>query len=367
MHVDMTKDDIVRLAIEIAVKLVILGVVLFWAFMILKPFIVLVMWAVIIAVTLWPLISALERRFQGKRTLIVSMVTLTAVLALLVPAYVLSDSIIASSHTIAQQLKEGTFEVPSPSKEVAKWPLVGEEIYAFWNEAATNLEETVRKYQSQIMTYGGKVVAALGSGVGAVLQFVISFVIAAVFLSKSDASVNVYYAISRHLMGEKGVEWAQLSALTIRSVVQGVIGIALIQGVLSLIGLLVVGVPLAALWALLIFFFAVVQLPTVIILGPIVLYVFTITDTATAVIFAVYAVIIGLSDNVLKPLLLGRGVDIPMLVILLGAIGGMLLSGIIGLFTGAVVLALAYKLFMTWLEAEMNSAVTESGSGSVNK
>ncbi len=359
MGIEMTKDEIVRLAIEIAVKLVILGVVLFWAFMILKPFLVMVIWAVIIAVTLWPLIMKLENRFQGKRTLIVVFVTLTAVLTLLVPAYILSDSIIVSSQHIAQQLKEGTLEMPLPSKSVAAWPLVGEEIYLFWNEVATNLEETLRQYQPQLLEYGGKIVSALGSGVGALLQFVIALVIAAVFLSKSDESVNVYYAISRHLMGERGVEWAQLSALTVRSVVQGVIGIAVIQGALSLIGLLVVGVPLAALWAMLIFFFAVIQLPTVIILGPIVLYVFTITDTMPAVIFAIYAVIIGLSDNVLKPLLLGRGVDIPMLVILLGAIGGMLLSGIIGLFTGAVVLALAYKLFMSWLETEMNDDVIE--------
>ncbi len=360
MRVDMTKDEIVGLAIEIAVKLVVLGVVLFWAFMILKPFIVMVIWAVIIAVTLWPLIIRLEKRFQGKRTLIVSLVTLTAVLALLVPAYVLSDSMIVSMQNIGQEIKAGTLTMPLPPQKVASWPFVGEEIYAFWRDAATNLDETLRQYQPQILEYGGKLVTALGSGLGAIAQFVIALVIAAVFMNKSDASVNVYYAVSRHLIGEKGVEWAQLSALTIRSVVQGVIGIALIQSVLSLIGLLLVGVPLAALWALMIFFMAVIQLPTVIILGPIAVYVFTITDTTWAILFAIYAIVIGLSDNILKPLILGRGVDIPMLVILLGAIGGMILSGIIGLFTGAVVLALAYKLFMSWVESETKEAAVEA-------
>jgi len=351
----MTKEEIVRLAIEIAVKLVVLGVVLFWAFMIIKPFIVVVIWAVIIAVTLWPMIVRVEKRFPGRRTLIVSLVTLTTVLALLVPAYMLSGSLIASSQHIAGQLKAGTLEMPSPSASVASWPLVGEELYALWNQAATNLEETVRTYQSQILEYGGKLIKVLGSGVGAIAQFVVALVIAALILSKSDASIKVYYAVSRHLMGERGVEWAQLSALTVRSVVQGVIGIALIQGMLSLIGFLVIGVPFAALWALLVFFLAVIQLPTVIVLGPVIAYVFTITDTTWAILFGIYAIVIGLSDNVLKPLMLGRGVDIPMLVILIGAIGGMLLSGVIGLFTGAVVLALAYKLFMVWVESEIGA------------
>ena len=360
MGVDMTKDEIVALAIEIAVKLVVLGVVLFWAFMILKPFIVMVIWAVIIAVTLWPLILRLEKRFQCKRTLVVSFVTLTAILALLVPAYMLSESMIDSLQHVSQQLKEGTLSMPSPPSKVAAWPLVGEQVYTFWRDAATNFDETLRQYQPQILEYGGKLVAALGSGLGAIAQFVIALVIAALFLSKSDASVNVYYAVSRHLMGEKGVEWAQLSASTVRSVVQGVIGIVLIQGVLSLIGLLLVGVPFAALWAFIIFFMAVIQLPTVIILGPISIYAFTITDTTWAVVFSIYAIVIGLSDNILKPLMLGRGVDIPMLVILLGAIGGMLLSGIIGLFTGAVVLALTYKLFMTWVETEIKETVEET-------
>ncbi|MGB6019257.1 MAG: AI-2E family transporter [Sulfurimonadaceae bacterium] len=356
MRADMTKNEIVSLAIEIIIKVVLLGIVLFWAFMILQPFIVLVIWAIIIAVTLSPLIEKLEERFKGRRTMIVSAITLTAVLTLLVPTYMLSDSIIVSSQNIAQNLKEGTLQVPPPSDKVAEWPLIGEQLYAFWNGAATNLEQTLQKYQPQLQKYGGKIASAVGGGIGAVVQFVIALIIAALFLSKSEGSVKVYQGISRRLMGEKGVEWAQLSAMTVRSVVQGVIGIALIQSALSLIGMLAIGVPFAPLWAFLILFLAIIQLPTIIILGPIIAYVFSYADTTPAVIFAIYAILIGLSDNILKPLLLGRGVDIPMLVILLGAIGGMILSGIIGLFVGAVVLALAYKLFVTWLQEEEEPA-----------
>lgn len=360
MSINMTKNEIVNLAIEIVVKLVLLGLVLFLAFMILKPFIVLVVWAIIIAVTLSPLIAKLEKRFAGKRKTIIWAITLTGVLALLVPSYMLSDSIIASSQNVAHQLKEGTLVVPPPSDKVAEWPLVGEKLHAFWSGAATNLEQTLQKYQPQLKEYGGKIASAVGGALSAVFQFVVALIIAAVFLSNSEGSVKVYHAISRRLIGEKGVEWAQLSALTVRSVVQGILGIALIQSALSLIGMVVMEVPFAALWAFGVLFLAIIQVPAIVILGPIIAYVFSYADTTPATIFAVYAVVVGASDGFLKPLLLGRGVDIPMLVILLGAIGGMIMSGIIGLFVGAVILALAYKLFVTWLDAEVNEQLAEN-------
>jgi predicted PurR-regulated permease PerM len=355
----MTKNEIVNLAIEIVVKLVLLGIVLYWALMILKPFIVLVIWAIIIAVTLSPLITKLEKRFSGKRKMIIWTITLTGVLALLVPTYMLSDSVIASYQDVAHQLKEGSLVVPPPSDKVAEWPLVGEKLHALWSGAATNLEETLRKYQEPLKAYGSKIASAVGSALGAVVQFVIALIIAAVFLSNSEGSVKVTNAIARRLIGEKGVEWAQLSAMTVRSVVQGILGIAIIQATASLFGMIAIGVPFAAIWAFVVLFLAIIQLPPIIILGPIIAYVFSYADTTPATIFAVYAVIVGASDGFLKPLLLGRGVDIPMLVILLGAIGGMILSGIIGLFVGAVILALAYKLFMTWLEAEVKEELAE--------
>ncbi|RLA68914.1 MAG: AI-2E family transporter [Epsilonproteobacteria bacterium] len=353
MAASLSKKEIVDLSIEIIIKAVLLGVILFYALEIVRPFIIPVLWAIIIAVTLAPLIEKLEKRFQGKRTMIITIITVSAVAALLVPTYMLSDSVIHSSQQLAQDLREGTLTVPPPSEKVASWPLVGEKIYEFWNGAAENLESTLLKFKPQIREYGGVIASAIGGALGGILQFVVSLIIAAVFLVNSSGSVKVYQAISRRLVGEKGVEWAQLSALTIRSVVQGVIGIAIIQSVLSLIGLIAIDVPLAWLWAFVVLFLAIIQLPPIIILGPIIAYVFSYAESTPATIFAVYAVVVSMSDGFLKPLLLGRGVDVPMLVILLGAIGGMILSGILGLFVGAVGLALAYKLFVTWLEAEV--------------
>ncbi len=355
----MTKNEIVNLSIEIIIKAVLLGVILYYALALLKPFLVPVLWGIIIAVAFAPLIDKLEKRFHGKRTLIIVLITIGAVAALLVPTFSLSDSVINSSQQLAHDLREGTLSVPPPSENVASWPIIGDKVYTFWSDAANNLESTLLKLRPQIREYAGTIASVLGSAFGGILQFVISLVIAALFLTKSEGSVNLYQAVSRRLLGEKGVAWAELSALTIRSVVQGVIGIAIIQSVLALIGMMAIGVPLAWLWAFIVLFFAIIQMPSIIILGPIIAYVFSYADATPATIFAIYIIIVSLSDNILKPMLLGRGVDIPMLVILLGAIGGMILSGILGLFIGAVGLALAYKLFMVWMEEEVNDGLSE--------
>jgi predicted PurR-regulated permease PerM len=155
-----------------------------------------------------------------------------------------------------------------------------------------------------------------------------------------------------HLVGEQKEDITKLASSTIRSVVQGVLGVAFIQSVLAGIGMLAVGVPAAGLIALLVLIIAIIQLPTILILAPVIVYVFTIADTTPAIIFMIWTILVSLSDNFLKPLLFGRGVNVPMLVILLGAIGGMMTSGIIGLFLGAVILTLGYTVFTTLLSMD---------------
>jgi predicted PurR-regulated permease PerM len=156
--------------------------------------------------------------------------------------------------------------------------------------------------------------------------------------------------IAGSLMGDaSGEKMTTLSILTIRSIVKGVLGIAIIQAIGALIGLLVMDVPAAGLWALAVLVVAIVQLPPWLVLAPIAVWVFSVAEPVPATIFAVYMLIVSLADMVLKPMLLGRGVDTPMLVILLGAIGGAITGGIIGLFLGAVILAVSYELLAAWM------------------
>ena len=181
-------------------------------------------------------------------------------------------------------------------------------------------------------------------------MFIGSMIIAAVFLMAAEGSVKFYRDLSCRLLGERGKEWVTLSTLTIRSVVNGVIGVAVIQSFFALIGMGLMGVPLAMVWAIGIMFLTIIQVPALLIIGPVIAYVFSQGSGTAEIIFAVYIIIVGASDGVLKPILMGRGVDVPMLVILIGAIGGMMLMGMVGLFVGAVIFALAYTLFGFWMK-----------------
>jgi predicted PurR-regulated permease PerM len=182
------------------------------------------------------------------------------------------------------------------------------------------------------------------------VKFVISIVIAGVLLANGARAADASREIATRLAGERGAPLTELARATVQSVTRGILGVAAIQSLLAGMGLLAVGVPAAGLWALLVLLLAVIQLPPLLVLGPIIVYVFWTSSTLVAVAFAVWTLLVGTIDNFLKPLLMGRGVDVPMLVVFLGAIGGFMLDGIIGLFVGAVVLALGYSLFTAWLQ-----------------
>ena len=339
----------VKNAVEASIRIGLIFILVSWSYQIMKPFIVPVLWGTIIAVAAAPLVLRLENIFGGRRTLAATLFTLISLTLLIIPTVMLSGSMIENLQGIAHALEDGKLAIPTPPDSVATIPVIGEELDAIWFLASVNLKAAIAQFAPQIKTIGGTLLAAAGSGVSSVLQFVVSLIIAGIFLANTEGSVKASHSIAKRVIGDKGPEWAELSAATIRSVVQGVLGIALIQATLASIGLYAIGMPAPGLFTLLVLFVAIIQLPPLLILGPVAAYVFSYADTTPAVIFMVWSVLVSMSDAFLKPLLLGRGVDIPMLVILLGAIGGMIMSGIIGLFVGAVVLALGYKLFTAWI------------------
>ena len=354
------REEKVKLAIEIAIKVGLIAMVIYLSYLIAKPFMAIVVWGVIIAVALSPLIDSLEKRFGNRKKIIIA-ITVAVIAALLIPTYSLSGKMIESSQTIVHAMKDGNITIPPPTEAVKEWPLIGKKSYAFWDAASKNLKATLAPFSDEIKKMAGSIFSALGSGLGTIFMFVGSMIIAAVFLIGAEGSVQFYKNISRRLMGDKGDEWANLSALTVRSVVNGVLGVAVIQATLALIGMGLMGVPLAMVWAIGIMFLTIIQIPALLISGPVIAYVFSQGSGTAEVIFAVYMLIVGASDGVLKPILMGRGVDVPMLVILIGAIGGMILMGMIGLFVGAVIFALAYTLFKFWIaEVEEESEAKEA-------
>jgi predicted PurR-regulated permease PerM len=275
----------------------------------------------------------------------------------------LSASLVEGVQGVSQGLKDGSLKIPPPPDSVADWPLIGEPTHKFWQLASTNLEAAATQLAPQLKSIGSWLLsAAAGAGAG-VLQFVIAIIIAGAFMANADGAVVSLKSFAVRLVGERGEELANLSGKTVRSVAQGVLGVAVIQALLAGTGLLAMDVPGAGFWALLVLLLAIVQLPPILVLGPIIVYVFSVADTVPAVLFLVWSLLVSMSDGLLKPFLLGRGLDIPMLVILIGAIGGMISSGIIGLFIGSVILAVGYKLFMAWLE-EGSGRATDAGAAS---
>ena len=356
-------------ALEATIHIGLVVLLLYWCFKIGQPFLQIILWGIIIAVAIYPGYDRLKSALGGRGRLTATLITLLALIVLLVPTYMLSQSLIDTAKEYSANIEAGTLTVPPPSERVRSWPVIGEPFYKFWSLASNNLGAALSKMSPQLKKFGIPLLsAAAGAGVG-ILKFVVSIIIAGVLLANAAGGGQAARAIAKRLAGERGTRVVKLAGATVRSVALGILGVALIQTLLASLGFLLVGVPGAGLWALLVLILAVVQLPTILVLGPIIVYVFSTTSAMTAVVFAIWSILVSASDTFLKPLLMGRGVDVPMLVILLGAIGGMILSGIIGLFLGAVVLALGYKVFGALLTEDVlkddeiaSDKVQEAGS-----
>ena len=343
--------DFTQNTIEAAIRLGLLLLLAAWCFMIVLPFIEPVMWGVIIAVATYPLFEKLKSVMGGRNKLAAVVFSLIALATLIIPAMMISNSIIHTSQVISERYEQGQLRIPPPKDDVKQWPLVGERLYDFWSQASSNLQGTVEKYEVQSKAVAQKIIRLAAGAGGGILQFVISIVISGILVANATGAYNISLKIFSRLTDSKqGKMFANLSRDTIRSIAQGVIGIAIIQALLSAVGMYIMDVPAWGVWTLFILILAIAQLPPLLILGFVIAYVWSVAETTPAVIFTVYALIVSGSDGFLKPLLLGRGLKTPMLVILLGAIGGMLMSGIIGLFIGAVILALGYELFMEWVD-----------------
>jgi len=342
----------IKRALEATIQIGLVVLLLYWCFKIGQPFLQTIVWGIIIAVAIHPGYDRLKSALGGRGRLVATLITLLALIVLLVPTYMLSQSLIETAQEYSVQLDAGTLTVPPPSENVRSWPVIGEPLYKFWSLASNNLGAALSKMTPQLKKFGIPLLsAAAGAGVG-ILKFVVSIIIAGVLLANAAGGGQAARAIAERLAGERGTRVVALAGATVRSVALGILGVALIQTVLAGIGFLIVGVPGAGLWALLVLILAVVQLPTILILGPIIVYVFSTSSTVIAVVFAIWSILVGISDAFLKPLLMGRGVDVPMLVIFIGAIGGFMTSGIIGLFVGAIIFALGYKLFLAWLNED---------------
>ncbi|MGZ8238374.1 MAG: AI-2E family transporter [Methylobacter sp.] len=343
-----------RKVIDLFIRIGLIGFLVVRCYQIFKPFIGLILWSVILAVALYPLHALIARKIGGKDSLAATTLVLVILLSVLIPSTLLAFSFADSTTDLVKQVRSGTLQVPAPSESVAGWPLVGEKLYVLWSAAHTDLGAVVTKYEPKIAVVTKQLLGYAASAGTGILMFLVALVLAGIWMAFGASGHAAAKAIAKRMAGaEKGEALVTLSTATIRAVAQGVIGIACIQALLLGAGFMLVGIPAAGIWALLVLVLGIVQIPAALVALPAIIYVFSTNDsTPVAVMFAVYTLVAGSADNILKPLMLGRGVDAPMPVILLGALGGMATGGIIGLFLGSVLLTLGYQLFMAWVYRE---------------
>jgi len=244
--------------------------------------------------------------------------------------------------------------IPPPDPSVAGWPLIGKPISEIWLLASQSLESVFTTYREPLSKLGMKFLGPLGGFGKSLIMFFISVIIAGVFLIKADASADFLRKVVHRLAGERSDEIIPVTGVTIKNVAKGILGVAFFQFVTAGTVFLLASVPLAGLWAFVVLVLAILQLPAAIVIVPVIIYLFSAKELLPAILWAVALLVIGLSDNVLKPLLMGKGSTVPMLVIFLGAIGGFIFSGLIGLFTGAIVLSIGYNLMVYWIGEGQN-------------
>ena len=274
-------------------------VLLLWCFMIISPFLNIIIWGVIISIAAYPGHLALTARLQGREKLSAAILVLIGLAIIIIPVWMLADSTINGLQYLATDFEDGAVSIPPPGENVAQWPLVGARIYEFWNSAAMNLEATLNEFTPQIRTLGGTALSFLGTAVMGILQFVFSVIIAGPLLTAAPRGYQTMRNIAASLAGtERGHALVTLTIATIRSVVKGVLGVAFIQMILAAIGLLVIGVPGAGLWAGAVLVLAIIQLPPILILGPIAVWVFSIADPVSASIFLVYSIIVSRDSGI---------------------------------------------------------------------
>jgi predicted PurR-regulated permease PerM len=273
-----------------------------------------------------------------------------ALAVIVVPTYLFFDSVGGFVVRVGRQWAQGQLKLPPPRPDVQNWPLIGKRLYGFWMTAVNAPASVVETHLPQLREVGRWLAQSLGGLTLGILQSLFAVAVAVAFLMKAEASQRALLPVAERIAPRRGQHLVDLASSTVRAVAKGVLGVAAIQAVLAWIGMAVAGIPAPGAWALLVLICAVAQLPTLIVLGPMVVYVFAYSSTNLAIFFMVWSLFVGVIDNVLKPILLGRGARVPTLVIVIGAIGGMLSSGIIGLFVGAVVLAVGYELFAAWVK-----------------
>jgi predicted PurR-regulated permease PerM len=351
--------DITRVILEV----LFIGVLMAASFWIMRPFLLALIWATMIVVATWPIMLRFQAWLGGRRSLAVAVMTVALLLVLVAPLSVAVGTILSHADQIVGWVKGlATYTLPPPPDWAGKIPVLGSKLTEAWQEIAAagagGLRDRLAPHTGEIMKWFAAEAGNLGM---MVVQFLLTVGIAAVLFSAGERVAGAVRRFARRLAGQKGEDAAVLAAKTIRSVALGIVLTALIQSLLAGVGLMLAGVPAAGLLAAFIFIIALAQMPVLLIMGPAVIWLYWKGEPLWGTILLVWTIAVMGVDNIVRPLLIRKGVDLPMLLILTGMIGGLIAFGILGLFIGPVILAVSYRLLEAWVASEERDPAPSSG------
>ena len=347
--------------IQLAIRLGLLAFLIYWTFLLIQPFVPILAWSIVLAVAFHPVFDFLSKLLGGRPRLAAAILTVVNLAVVIGPATWLGLGALDGVKEIAGNLGSGNLVVPSPPEGVKQWPLIGPQLYEFWNQASNNIRATLREAAPYLKPLAGVMLAFAGNAGVGTLKFLLSVVVAGFLFPYGPQLVAAGRGFLYRIVPEQSEHFLELAGATIRAVSQGVIGVAIIQSLLAGIGFKLAGIPSAGLLAFAVLLLAIVQIGSAIVLFPVIIWIWFDKDFTTALLLTFFLVMVGLLDNVLKPLVMGRGQTTPTLVIFVGVIGGTLAHGIVGLFIGPIILSLAWELTVAWIRTDRAKAESLPG------
>jgi predicted PurR-regulated permease PerM len=322
---------------------------------VIKPFLGAGIWAVTIVTATWPLMTSIQGRLWGRRSLAVAVMTVVLLCFLVIPLWLAIGTIVSNADQIGGWVKSlSTFEFPPPPDWLGRVPLFGDELKAAWEKIAL---VGLQDFLNRLAPYGGSAVrwfAAEVGGFGAlVLQFLLTVIFAALLYASGERAATWIKRFGRRLAGPRGEHSIQLAGQAVRGVALGVVVTALAQSVLGGVGLTIAGVPFAAILTAVMFMLAVAQIGPLLVLVPSVAWLYWSDRTGWGTFLLLWTLVVGTMDNFLRPVLIRKGADLPLLLIFSGVVGGLIAFGLIGIFVGPVVLAVAHRLLTAWVDEEI--------------
>ena len=318
---------------------------------ILLPFITSIIWAAMIVISTWPLMLKVQSRLRDRRSLATLVMTLSLLMVVFLPLLSAVLSIVGHADEIVGRVRSlTTLSVPSPPEWLGRIPMAGPKLADRWHQyAALNPDELSARLAPYARQAIGWFVAMSGSVAKLFVQFLLTVFISAIFYQRGDEAADWLCRFSRRIAGHHGEQALLLAGRAIRAVAFGVVGTAVIQAILAGLGLAVSGVPAIGILTTLVFIVCLAQLGPMPVLIPTVIWLFWKDQTAWGIALGAWTLFLGAIDNVITPWLMKKGVDLPMLLVFTGVVGGLIVFGIIGLFIGPVVLAVIYTLVNVWL------------------